>query len=145
MFLFQVCKQKFNGFAELRDHVQTHGDSFRDPYGDKDKYNAARRIKRKAARDEARTNDLQREIASPSHSANNLNSPANIENIDENALDSSEFAVSVLNNIIEEVKDIEPEKIIAVKSVPVFLEKPSETLLSEPGREEPNKDELFDL
>ena len=34
----KVCKEKFAGYAELRDHVQTHGENFREPYGHPDVY-----------------------------------------------------------------------------------------------------------
>jgi len=29
----KVCQERFPGYAELRDHVQTHGDAYREPYG----------------------------------------------------------------------------------------------------------------
>ena len=32
---FQVCHRQFSGYAELRDHVQSHGDGYRDPYGNR--------------------------------------------------------------------------------------------------------------
>ena len=34
----KVCKEKFRGYAELRDHVQTHGENFREPYGHPEAY-----------------------------------------------------------------------------------------------------------
>ena len=34
----KVCKEKFVGYAELRDHVQTHGENFREPYGHPEAY-----------------------------------------------------------------------------------------------------------
>ena len=34
----KVCKEKFVGYAELRDHVQTHGENFREPYGNPEAY-----------------------------------------------------------------------------------------------------------
>ncbi len=29
----KVCQERFPGYAELRDHVQVHGENFRAPYG----------------------------------------------------------------------------------------------------------------
>ena len=34
----KVCKERFRGYAELRDHVQTHGENFREPYGHPEAY-----------------------------------------------------------------------------------------------------------
>jgi hypothetical protein len=38
---------RFPGYAELRDHVQTHGDAFRDPYGNKEAYRDYARRRKK--------------------------------------------------------------------------------------------------
>ena len=37
-FASKVCKKSFTGYAELRDHVQIHGDAYRDPYGNPEAY-----------------------------------------------------------------------------------------------------------
>jgi hypothetical protein len=34
----KVCKKQFPGYAELRDHVQSHGEAFREPYGNPEAY-----------------------------------------------------------------------------------------------------------
>ena len=34
----KVCEKKFSGYAELRDHVQSHGEAFRGRYGNPEVY-----------------------------------------------------------------------------------------------------------
>ena len=43
----KVCKEKFPCYADLRDHVQTHGDAFRDPYGNPEAYKEYARKRKK--------------------------------------------------------------------------------------------------
>ena len=43
----KVCKEKFTCYADLRDHVQGHGDAYRDPYGNPEAYKEYARKRRK--------------------------------------------------------------------------------------------------
>ena len=43
----KVCKEKFTCYADLRDHVQTHGDAYRDPYGNPEAYKEYARKRKK--------------------------------------------------------------------------------------------------
>ena len=46
----KLCKKSFTGYAELRDHVQIHGDMFREPAPNKELYNANARRRRREKR-----------------------------------------------------------------------------------------------
>ena len=43
----KVCKEKFTCYADLRDHVQSHGDAYRDPYGNPEAYKDYARKRKK--------------------------------------------------------------------------------------------------
>ncbi|CAB4055037.1 KRAB [Lepeophtheirus salmonis] len=57
----KVCQKTFSGYAELRDHVQNHGDAYRDPYGNPEAYKANRRLKiaNKKKEDEEKRKEMQ--------------------------------------------------------------------------------------
>ena len=46
----KLCKKSFVGYAELRDHVQTHGDMFREPAPNRELYKENARRKRRERR-----------------------------------------------------------------------------------------------
>ena len=60
----KLCKKSFTGYAELRDHVQIHGDMFREPAPNKELYKENARRRRR----EKRIVKLkQRELSSKKH------------------------------------------------------------------------------
>ena len=50
----KVCKTQFQGYAELRDHVQQHGDMFREPSANVERYKETARMKRQALKQNKR-------------------------------------------------------------------------------------------
>ena len=50
----RACKKTFRGYAELRDHVQQHGDMFREPRANVEQYKETAKKKRQALRDDKR-------------------------------------------------------------------------------------------
>jgi hypothetical protein len=56
----KVCKEKFSGYAELRDHVQVHGDAFREPYGNPEIYkeNAKKKKRKMMVNQESEVSDF---------------------------------------------------------------------------------------
>lgn len=129
----KVCKNKFTGYAELRDHVQGHGDNYRDPYGNPEIYKENSK-KKKRANGKLITMEARSEQEPSTF----------MDAQDDNAHDVS-FPSGLLEDIIETCPD--PEAQTEKMGPPDFLERNTDTILSNPGvmAEEPNRDELFDL
>eukprot|EP00095_Tigriopus_kingsejongensis_P002958 snap_masked-scaffold243_size241480-processed-gene-1.11 protein:Tk02958 transcript:snap_masked-scaffold243_size241480-processed-gene-1.11-mRNA-1 annotation:"unnamed protein product" len=124
----KVCKEKLTGYAQLRDHVQGHGDNYRDPYGNPEAY---REYGRKRRRVNGKLVPIVEEFT-------NLVPDA----LDDNAHDVS-FPQELLEEIIQNCPSPNPTEV--QNKLDSLVDRNPETLLSEPGTEEPNRDELFDL
>ncbi|TRY75606.1 hypothetical protein TCAL_12570, partial [Tigriopus californicus] len=139
----KVCKNQFTGYAELRDHVQGHGDNYRDPYGNPDVYKEnskkRKRINGKLVASEANAESIAEPSAEPGTSAF-------MDAQDDNAHDVS-FPSGLLEEIIQTCPDPDTDVHTEKMGPPDFLERNTDTILSNPGvmTEEPNRDELFDL